>query len=81
MIALTDELSLGFLLNNGIAIGVARYVLTRINTNLDKLSKSIDNLNQNINNRLFALENNQRQFQMQIHELKVQIDSIRHGDN
>ncbi len=78
---MTDELSLVFLLNNGIAIGVAWYVLTRINTNLDKLSKSIDNLNQNINNRLFALENNQRQFQMQIHELKVQIDSIRHGDN
>lgn len=78
---MTEEMSLSFILNNGIAIGVAWYVLTRLNHNLDKLSRSIDNLNQNINDRLTALEANQRQFQMQVHELKVNVDAIRRGDS
>jgi len=78
---MTEEMSLSFILNNGIAIGVAWYVLTRLNHNLDKLSRSIDNLNQNINDRLTALESNQRQFQMQIHELKINVDAIRRGDS
>ena len=57
------------------------YVLTRLKPSLDKLSTSIDNLHKDTNKRLDALENGQRQFQMQIHELKVQVDSIRHGDS
>ena len=78
---MAEEISISFLLNNGIAIGVAWYVLTRLNHNLDKLSRSIDNLNKNINDRLTALENNQRQFQMQIHELKLNVDALRRGDS
>lgn len=78
---MAEEMTLSFFLNNGIAIGVAWYVLTRLNHNLDKLSRSIDNLNQNINDRLTALEANQRQFQMQVHELKVNVDAIRRGDS
>ena len=57
------------------------YVLIKLKPSLDKLSNSIDTLNKDTNKRLDALENGQRQFQMQIHELKVQVDSIRHGDS
>lgn len=73
-----EELS--FFVNNGIAIGVAWYVLTRLNSNLDKLSNSIDNLNKNINDRLTAVESNQQLLQMQIQELKLHVDAMRRGD-
>ena len=76
---MTDDIS--FFINNSVAIGVMWYVLTRLKPSLDKLSDSIDTLNKNVKERLDALENVQRQFQMQIHELKGQIDSIRHGDS
>ena len=78
---MNDELSLSFLLNNGIAIGVAWYVLTRLNHNLDKLSQSIDNLNRNINDRLTELETSQQQFQILLHELKLNVDVLRRGDS
>lgn len=74
---MNDELSLSFLLNNGIAIGVAWYVLTRLNHNLDKLSQSIDNLNRNINDRLTELETSQQHFQLLLHELKLKVDNIK----
>ena len=73
-----EEIS--FFVNNGIAIGVAWYVLTRLNSNLDKLSNSIDNLNKNINDRLTAVESNQQLLQMQIQELKLHVDAMRRGD-
>ena len=76
---MTDDIS--FFINNSVAIGVMWYVLTRLKPSLDKLSDSIDTLNKNVKERLDALENVQRQFQMQIHELKVQIDSLKHDDN
>ena len=78
---MAEEMTLSFFINNGVAVGVMWYVLTRLKPSLDKLSTSIDNLNKDTNKRLDALENGQRQFQMQIHELKVQVDSIRHGDS
>lgn len=78
---MAEEMTLSFFINNGVAVGVMWYVLTRLKPSLDKLSNSIDNLHKDTNKRLDALENGQRQFQMQIHELKVQVDSIRHGDS
>ena len=78
---MAEEMTLSFFINNGVAVGVMWYVLTRLKPSLDKLSTSIDNLHKDTNKRLDALENGQRQFQMQIHELKVQVDSIRHGDS
>ena len=78
---MAEEMTLSFFINNGVAVGVMWYVLTRLKPSLDKLSTSIDNLNKDTNKRLDALENGQRQFQMQIHELKVQVDSIRHADS
>lgn len=78
---MTEEVSLSFIINNGVAIGVAWYVLTRLNKTLQQLTDVINNFNKDTNKRLDAIENNERQTQMQIHELKVQIDSIRHGDN
>jgi len=78
---MTEEVSLSFIINNGVAIGVAWYVLTRLNKTLQQLTDVINNFNKDTNKRLDAIESNERQTQMQIHELKVQIDSIRHGDN
>lgn len=78
---MTEEVSLSFIINNGVAIGVAWYVLTRLNKTLQQLTDVINNFNKDTNKRLDAIESNEHQTQMQIHELKVQIDSIRHGDN
>ena len=59
-----EELSVNFLLNNGVAIGVAWYVLTRLNSTLKDLTGVIDNLNKDINKRLEILENDVRQLKV-----------------
>ena len=78
---MAEEMTLSFFINNGVAVGVMWYVLTRLKPSLDKLSTSIDTLNTNVKERLNSLEDGQRQFQMQIHELKVNVDAIKRGDS
>ena len=78
---MAEEISISFLLNNSVAVGVMWYVLTRLKPSLDKLANSIDNLNTNVKERLNSLEDGQRQFQMQIHELKLNVDAIKRGDS
>ena len=75
------ELDLNFILNNGIAIAVAWYVLTRLNVTLKELTGAINSLSEDINKRLIALEANDRLAQMKLHELKIQVDNLRRGDN
>ena len=74
---MTEDMSISFFINNGVAIGVMWYVLFKLNSTLKDLTKVIDA----ISTRLNVIEVNQRQTQMQIHELKVQVDSIRRGDS
>ena len=74
---MTEDISLSFFINNGVAIGVMWYVLFKLNSTLKDLTKVIDA----VSTRLNVIEVNQRQTQMQIHELKVQVDSIRRGDS
>lgn len=74
---MTEDISLSFFINNGVAIGVMWYVLFKLNSTLKDLTKVIDA----VSTRLNVIEVNQRQTQMQIHELKVQADSIRRGDS
>ena len=75
------EPDLSFLLNNGVAIGFAWYVLTRINPTLKELTGVITKLNEDIDKRLNAIEANERQTQMKLHELKIQVDNLKRGDN
>lgn len=70
---MAEELSLSFIFNNGVAIAVAWYVLTRLNVTLKDLTNAISKLGGDLNQRLNTLEVNQR-------ELKLQIDSIKRGD-
>lgn len=74
---MTEDMSISFFINNGVAIGVMWYVLFKLNSTLKDLTKVIDA----VSTRLNVIEVNQRQTQMQIHELKVQVDSIRRGDS
>ena len=74
---MAEDISLSFFINNGVAIGVMWYVLFKLNSTLKDLTKVIDA----VSTRLNVIEVNQRQTQMQIHELKVQVDSIRRGDS
>ena len=78
---MAEELSLNFLLNNGVAIGFAWYVLTRINPTLKELTGVITKFNEDIDKRLNAIETNERQTQMKLHELKTQVDTLKRGDN
>ena len=78
---MAEELSLNFLLNNGVAIGVMWYVLTRLNSTLKELTGVINTLNEDTNKRLNAIETNERQTQMKLHELKIQVDNLKRGDN
>lgn len=75
-----ENLSLNFLINNGVAVAVMWYVLTRLNSTLKDLTGVIDKLNKESSKRLDALENNQRLFQMQLHELQMHVDAMRRGD-
>ena len=74
---MAEDMSISFFINNGVAIGVMWYVLFKLNSTLKDLTKVIDA----VSTRLNVIEVNQRQTQMQIHELKVQVDSIRRGDS
>lgn len=77
---MVEDLSISFLINNGVAVGVAWYVLSKINPTLEKLTDAINKLSDNVNHRLDKLESNERNTQMQLHEVKVQIDAIKRGD-
>ena len=74
------EPDLSFLLNNGVAIGVAWYVLTRLNSTLKELTGVITKLNEDIDKRLNTIETNERQTQMQLHELKLKVDNLKRSD-
>ena len=74
---MAEEISISFLLNNGVAVGVMWYVLFKLNSTLKDLTKVIAD----VSTRLNGIENNQRQFQLQIHELKLNVDAIKRGDS
>ena len=74
---MAEEISISFLLNNGVAVGVMWYVLFKLNSTLKDLTKVIAD----VSTRLTNIENNQRQTQMQVHELKVNVDALRRGDS
>lgn len=76
-----NDISLSFILNNGVAIGFAWYVLTRINPTLKELTGVITKFNEDIDKRLNAIEANERQTQMKLHELKLKVDNVIRGDN
>ena len=71
------EPDLSFLLNNGVAIGVMWYVLIKLNSTLKDLTKVIEN----VSTRLKDIENHLQQNQLQLNDLKHQIDSLSRGDN
>ena len=72
---------LSFLLNNGVAIGVAWYVLTRLNATLKELTNVIAQLNKDIDIRLKNLENNQHYLQIELREVNAKFDTLKRGDN
>ena len=72
-----DDIS--FLLNNGVAIGVAWYVLTRLNSTLKELTNVIAQLSKDIDTRLKNLENNQRYLQLELREVRAKF--VSRGDN
>ena len=74
-----DDFSIFF--NNGVAVAVAWYVLTRLNSTLKDLTGVINNLNKDINKRLDALESKGQVTQMQLHELKIQVANLKRGDS
>ena len=74
---MAEEISISFLLNNGVAVGVMWYVLFKLNSTLKDLTKVIAD----VSTRLNGIETNQRQFQLQIHELKLNVDAIKRGDS
>ena len=73
---MSEDISCSFLINNGVAVGVMWFVLFKLNSTLKDLTNAIHS----INNRLIAVESNQRNTQLQIHEIKVQVDSLKRGD-
>lgn len=78
---MAEDISLSFILNNSVAIGVMWYILTRLNSTLKELTGVINTLNEDTNKRLDALEDEQRQTQIKLHELKIQVDNLKRGDN
>ena len=74
---MAEEMTLSFFINNGVAVGVMWYVLFKLNSTLKDLTKVIAD----VSTRLNGIENNQRQFQLQIHELKLNVDAIKRGDS
>lgn len=74
---MANDISLSFILNNSVAIGVMWYVLTRLNSTLKELTGVINN----VNTRLKDIEKNQTQTQLHLHELKLKVDNIVRGDN
>ena len=71
------EPDISFLINNGVAIGVMWYVLIKLNSTLKDLTKVIEN----VSTRLKDIENHLQQNQLQLNDLKHQIDSLSRGDN
>lgn len=51
-----EDVSIRALLNDGIAVGVAWYVLTRLNATLKELSAVINRLNEDLDKRLDKVE-------------------------
>lgn len=74
---MAEELSINFLINNGVAIGVMWYVLIKLNSTLKELTKVIAD----VSTRLKDIEKNQTQTQLHLHELKLKVDNLIRGDN
>ena len=75
-----EDFFLNVFSNNGLAAAGFFYVLFRINPTLQKLTDAINNLCSEHNHRLDKIEERERDTQLQIRELKNQIDSIKRGD-
>lgn len=73
---MSDDLSINFILNNGVAVGVMWYVLIKLNSTLKDLTKVIEN----VSTRLKDIENHLQANQFQLHEMKLKVDNLIRGD-